>query len=811
MVMRKNWIFVTTFLIITILSAISFNISDVFASSLYADNTVISEIYLNGAEFSKDLHNISYFDVNNNFIAYTCDNQKINILNRRNKAEFEISNLNNVEYLKLTKNYLFVSDYETNSTLKVFNLSNFGEIEIKTESILESYIIENYSEISIIETANNNISQIFIGVLNPTYVKYFYLNENNENLVIDASHTGFIEVKDINKSTTNPITTLSNIAVSNENKVYVVGGDGENQNKLFKISISDTVSISDATLFYPSSATKLVVAQKNLTDYILAISAKHVCIVETNLALSESIEQTNWKKGDETLGDNSGFSLGTINNPVDVKFFGGKMYVSDSGTKSIQSFELNISAETKIIGDTILVASVSGIEGRFNKNATLNVYPNDKILIGDPLNNRIQIINNNSATAIQNSVLSSTNANFPISIGSSMLLYSVNLSSTTSALVKHDLESSAQPQHITSYLRADISTSIPTILSLAYGNGKVYILTTSGILSYSTSSASANYLTFNSAFNISESSKLSYLPKENKLLLYTNNRFFLIELDGSISSTSNLFENVSSITIDSNDNIYALQGSKILKIATSLNFQSLGEITNSKFSNFSSISINEESGILYAFNNNVCCIETIINPDFNYIEKTTSIKTANAITYVFAKPSGLNANNIEVLETLEIDSFKDIYSKHPISVDGNSFFMVYMENGYGFINSADVFFNDEDVMNLQESNARIKGYEANQQIKVYKFNKIDETEIKTYLTDDYRIFVENYDKDAPLTYISFYDENQKQQVGYVETKYIKFNQLSSFQSTAIIILGIALVCGILLFVFYKKANDRRKA
>ena len=163
-----------------------------------------------------------------------------------------------------------------------------------------------------------------------------------------------------------------------------------------------------------------------------------------------------------------------------------------------------------------------------------------------------------------------------------------------------------------------------------------------------------------------------------------------------------------------------------------------------------------------------------------------------------------------MLETLTIDSFKDIFSRYPISVDGNSFFIVYMENGYGFINSADVFFNDEDVMNLQESNARIKGYENNQKIKVYKFNNVNDEDIKTYLTDDYRIYVENFDKDAPLTYISFYDENQRQQVGYVETKFVKFNQLTSFQSTAIIILGVVLVLGILLFVFYKKASDRKK-
>lgn len=810
--MRKNWIIVLSLIMVSLFSAVSFKISNIFAASMYAHNTVVSEIYLNGAEFSKDLNNISYFDINNNFIAYTCNNKDVQILNRRNKAEFKISNLNNIEYLKITKNYLFISDNNgSTSSLRIFSLSNFAEINIKTEDLSANYSINNYLKISIVETSNNNVSQIFVSVLNPGYIKFFYLDNKEDNLVVNASRTGFIEVKDINKSTTNPITTLSNIANSHENKIYVVGGDGINQNKLFKISISSEITISDATLFYPSSATELVVAQKNLTDYIISISAKHICIVETDLPLTASIEQTNWKKGDETLGDNNGFSLGTINNPVDVKFFAGKMYVSDNGTKSIQSFNLDISAETKIIGDAVLVASVSGIEGRFNKNSTLNVYPNDKILVGDPLNNRIQIINAGASATIKNQVASSSGANFPISISSSMLLYSVNLSSTTSALVKHDLDSSVQPQPITTYLRGEISTSIPTILSLTYGDGKVFVLTTSGILTYSTSSASANYLVFNDAFNITESSKLTYLSKENKLLLYSNNRFFIINLDGSIALTSNIFENISSITIDSNDNIFALQGSKILKISTLSNFENLGEIENNKFLDYSNISINTESGILYAFNNSLCSIETVVNPDFNYIENTTSIKTANAITYVFAKPSGLNANNIEVLETLKIDSFKDIFSKYPISVDGNSFFMVYMENGYGFINSADVFFNDEDVMNLQESNARIKGYEENQQIKVYKFNNISDNEIKTYLTDDYRIYVENFDSEAPLTYISFYDENQKQQVGYVETKYITFNQLSSFQSTAIIILGVALVCGILLFIFYKKSSDRKKA
>ena len=808
--MRKNWFLVIIILIFSVLSATP-TIATVFADSFYKDNTVISEMYLDSAEFSKDLSNVSYFDINNNFVVYTTNNNKIQVLNRRNKAENIISLESNVEYLKLIKNYLFVCvNSGTNKSLKIFDLSNFAEIKIKTNSNSENYVIEGFSKLSIVETANNNVSQIFVSILNPTYIKYFYINIANNGLFIDAIKSGFVEVKDINKSTTNPITTLSNITNSNENIIYVVGGDGENQNKLFKISIGETVSIGDATLFYPSSATELVVAQKNLTDYIIAISAKHICIVETDLALNESIEQTNWKKGDETIGDNGGFALGTINNPIDVKFFNGKMFVSDKGTKSIQSFNLNISAETKIIGDQVIIASVCGIEGRFNKNSTLTVFPNDKILVGDPLNNRIQIINNNTSSSIDNLVLSSTNANYPISLSQSNILYSINLSGTTSALVLQDLETTSS-KTITNYTRAYISTSIPTILSVVQGNNKAYILTTAGILFYEETEDSATYLVFNSAFNLSESSILTYLPNANKLLLYSNNRFFIINLDGTIFKTSNLFENISSLTIDLFDNIYALQGSKIIKLSTIQNFQKIGEISNERISNFSNISINCESGIIYAFNNSTCGIETIINPDFNYIENTTSIKTANAITYIFAKPSGLNASNIEVLETLEIDSFKDIFSKYPISVDGNSFFIVYMENGYGFINAADVFFNDEDVMNLQEANARIKGYEKDQQIKVYKFNNINDSEIKTYLTDDYRIYVENFDKDSPLTYISFYDENQRQQVGYVETKFIKFNQLSSFQSTAIIILAIALICGILLFIFYKKANDRKKA
>ena len=811
--MKKNWLLISIILIVSLFSSIIFNVSNVFAGSQYSNNTIISEFYLNNAEFSKDLSNISYFDVNNNFIVYSSQNGKIQVLNRRNKAENEITNLQTIEYLKLTKNFLFVSNNDgTNSALRIFDLSNFSETAIKTADLSSTHTISNYSKISIVETSNNNVSQIFISILNPGFVKFFYLDINNGNLILNTAKTDTIEVKDINKITTNPITTLSNIANSNENKIYIVGGDGVNQNKLFKISIGDEILISDATLFYPSSATELVVAQKNLTDYILAISAKHICIVETDLELSASIEQTNWKKGDETLGDNNGFALGTINNPTDVKFFSGKMFVSDKGTKSIQSFELNISAETKIIGDEVLVASISGIDGRFNKTATLNVYPNNKILVGDPLNNRIQIINDTSSISIKNQIPASSMANFPISLSSSTILYGINLSSETSALIKHNLETNTFSQPIKNYSSGEIETSITTILSLIYGDNKVYVLTTSGILTYSQTSQNQDVVTLlvdNTSLSINENSKLAYLSKQNKLLLYSNNRFFILNLDGTILSTSNIFENISSITIDASDNIYTLQGNKILRIS-SLDFSIIKEISNEKFTKYTNISINKESGILYAFNNEICAIETIVNPDFNYIENTTSIKTANAITYVFAKPSGLNASNIEVLETLTIDGFKDIFSRYPISVDGNSFFIVYMENGYGFINSADVFFNDEDVMNLQESNARIKGYENNQKIKVYKFNNVNDEDIKTYLTDDYRIYVENFDKDAPLTYISFYDENQRQQVGYVETKFVKFNQLTSFQSTAIIILGVVLVLGILLFVFYKKASDRKK-
>ena len=46
------------------------------------DNSIISELYIEDSEFSKDLTNISYFDVNSAFIVYTTDNSNIQILNR---------------------------------------------------------------------------------------------------------------------------------------------------------------------------------------------------------------------------------------------------------------------------------------------------------------------------------------------------------------------------------------------------------------------------------------------------------------------------------------------------------------------------------------------------------------------------------------------------------------------------------------------------------------------------------------------------------------------------------------------------------
>ena len=80
------------------------------------DNSIISELYIEDSEFSKDLTNISYFDVNSAFIVYTTDNSNLQILNRRNKNEKILEHFNNIDYVKLSNKFLSVKSFLYNSS-----------------------------------------------------------------------------------------------------------------------------------------------------------------------------------------------------------------------------------------------------------------------------------------------------------------------------------------------------------------------------------------------------------------------------------------------------------------------------------------------------------------------------------------------------------------------------------------------------------------------------------------------------------------------------------------------------------------------
>ena len=160
------------------------------------DNSIISELYIEDSEFSKDLTNISYFDVNSAFIVYTTDNSNLQILNRRNKNEKILEHFNNIDYVKLSNKFLFVCDQKPEGrVLNIYSLQNFENVKI-TDETNNNFNINLFDKISIVETSNDNSSQIFIATLNSTFLKYYYLINGENCLQIKSS--GIITIKDIN-------------------------------------------------------------------------------------------------------------------------------------------------------------------------------------------------------------------------------------------------------------------------------------------------------------------------------------------------------------------------------------------------------------------------------------------------------------------------------------------------------------------------------------------------------------------------------------------------------------------------------------
>lgn len=806
MKVKKLAILILMFAITIFLSASNF--AQVNANNINDNALTISPLYLQNAEFSLDLSDISFFDINNDLIVFTTStSNQITLLDRKNKniSHIDIDNIDvddSVTYLKLTSNYLFVgASIVGANNLLVFDLKTKTPIKLKDQDD-QIFLINDYNFISIVDAEYNGKQCVLIATTLPNSFSYHYfLASGLEFLVSDTVENDVFLGHD-----------LSYFSLTSSSYAYIVG----NTNRLFKVKLSPTFEVQAPTRFYPDNDfVSMITVQKELgVDYLVAVSKEQRTVKVTKTTTPTTApsddKETTWSKGPEPLENNS-FKKGTINRPTDVSFFNNQIYISDSGTKSIQSFSLEIDNDDnmKLNGEKIIVASFAAEVGRFNPLSHITTK-GDNIVVADTANNRLQIINNEKSTEILNEK-GSRPQNIAVNTNGD-IFYSVKKTDTTSALIKLNT-STATFNEDAYYTSNDGDKIMPVIASITMSNNATYILAGGSLLHLPHSSSnSPKELDTSISHLINEQSIIGYSTTTNALVVYASDQLHLLNTAGElISSLSNL-PNIVDIAVSGSD-VFILHDDKISKYSIiNDTFEYNQTIQNSKFSNYTQIVTNNNSGTIYAFNNQTCGLESVSLPLFNFLQSSAIVRTTTHNVAIYARASGLNGDkDIEIITSLPINTYITLYSKHPVYKNGNYFFVVNLDGGvdntnggFGYVNIADVFFDNEHIVkDLHNHNAKINILDHSEHATIYSTDTLDSTVICN-LPNTHRIFVGQYDQSTPFTYIRFYDENQQEVYGYVLTKYVQLNKISQSQVTSLIILAAAFVMIIiLLFVFLK--------
>jgi len=806
---------ILVFILIFVSSILSFTCNKAIFFADSSTSAVISPLFLNDAEFSLDLTDITFFDINSNYIVYANNSSTtLTILNRKNKNIDHLTIEVDYEtiYIKLTCNFLFVGIKNVTNKLVVFNLTSKEEVFLKDTDGIAMQLYD-YNYISIMETSLQSENCILIATTSSTELTYYHFSTNNLNCI----RSSMVQNTQFSNHSLSYI-ALSYDGINSSNIAYVVGsGTG---NKLFKITLDNGFYIAVPTRFYPANKFVSLITVQNIyeteiKDYLVAVSYED-CTIKivktTTLSAPPDDKETNWTKGPESLENNS-FKKGVVNHPCDAKFFNGKVYVSDRGTKSIQSFTLEIdNADTmNFNGVKVVAASFCAEIGRFNPNSHLsNSNAFDRLLVSDSENNRLQLILNDEATEIPNTI--GSNPSHAIFDNDNNIYYSVKKTDGYS-FIKYSLEDSQFVEY-TSYLSSTSSHPLPEIYSITYALDNVFLVAANVFIMYSKQSntlTEVSYSSFTPEFN--NTNILTYLPQLEQLLFYSNNQLIRLNYNSAsvflpVGNVTNITD-VSSIAVDNNDNIFMLIGNSILKYKVEDNQIVLdNELTNDIFSDYNNISINKLGGNIYAFNNKTCSIETISLPTFNLIEQPKRVITTTHNVAIYKNASGLNGEVVEILAVLPIDIYLDIYSPYPVYKNGNKFFVVNLDNGgYGYVNVVDVFFDNEQIVkDLIISNARINIRDRSESVKLFALPDLEGTVICN-LNNTHRIYVKNYDKESEFTFIQCYDENQQELRGYVQTKYVDLNEMDKGEFNALIILCAGLLLALVLFICYTRFRE----
>lgn len=824
------------------------------------DNIKINTIYPEGVLDYVNLTNINCFDINNDYICYSLNDNNLHIYNLHDKNETVLEGFNKINKIKLNGQKLVISDSESIKVIK----------DLKNPSLktLEGISLQNSKAIDIYLSNTN----LLIGIIE---ANKFTLYQYDANFV----------------SNNNPISTFSSpyfnnsyMLAINDKNAYIVYKTGESSEELNK-----TITTGLATFNYHNSSltildTFIVNAKVLDTFYLnneeyLVTSANEILHLQ-NLNNSKSCDIKMSTKGD---ANSKIFPVLSI---TDINFFENKIYVSDSYFKSIQAVEIFTDEDLSMQSNQIILESFGIDKGRFKSPSNIFIQGND-YFVSDTGNNRLQILKDNKSYFVDD--FETDSAPHAVNLDYNQNMYFVTNTLISSQLNKYSLINNTYTKSTVFNKVGDENlgfvsdlciTNSGTIYMLDYSNNQIVYMAKTSLVGISGSSI---------GLNLSSQSQIKYLKHQNLIVIKDNNTISLLKLDGTKLSSIEV-NNLREITVDL-DAIYAITDTKISLVKVSENNLTLSNTLDINTNNLSNFSYNITKEQMLAFDNNRSCLvyfdckintsllslideisntpltsqDTLLALKLNsqpiyeypyfvgnvfnlsgtitqaigieefgdfyrilfsnnnelqsgYVPKTNTqivtytynpinVITTNQIVPIYKYPTLLKYNDTRlIVGNLDINNEITLSYVYPISLDDKTFYMYQFNDSIGFIFSADVVKSDnKTIKNLNTENATIYAI-GSDSTKLYASDT--QTVLKT-LENDTRIYVESYDKNQTYTKVIFKDSNLNTIEGYVLTKDIKMDKLDNTKLVLILVIVISLVLLasiIVTFVVIKKRN-----
>lgn len=699
----KKWLS----LILILISFVFVGNSTIFSRAEEINNELkISTLYPENVLHYQNLENIKNIAVNDKYIAYNLsNNSNLLLLNKTTKNLIEVTN---------------------NESIFDFKFVSENQLVLITRTNTYPGIPNNWSwsiNIITIEATDQTTINYINGLSLTNKIEHIDIFSNNNKILIGyiSSHTtpnntfNLYEIELINNTPSTPVqkdtysceqlNTAKNLVIA-DNQLYVVFTNSDSQPRLLSRTYgSNTLSTKD------------IISNIQLLDYYSYNSSKYlVAFTLENLRLLPLND----------IDDNTTTLTELAVSDIDI--YDGTIYLAETNEKSIASYIITTDNNQNIIleKDNVLVASNSDALGRFNSVNDIFVQGNT-LYISDTKNNRIQIIENNKVTQINDLLVDSQP--HAVQIDTDKNIYFVEKTSTaTSNIAKYSLTNNQEYNRVFNY-----STSTAGNLGLVSDctittNNELFLLdyTNNQLLSLNLQTGLQPKLNFE--FTLTEFSQIEYIRELNQLAVLNNNVIHLIDIEKLNTATNSIIDtlavgNCADITTGLSS-VIALCDSQIkcINIIDGVMHTNANSLDIDNFSQLSNINYNIATNQIFAFNSTRQAIEyfdysvdgEILEFD-NLIDNEALTISPLALTVlnnaiIYDQPYNIGNQHTGINNCIGIELFSNTYYR-VLFKNGNSL-------GIGFINK------NNTQITPHNTTSKINVITTNLKVPVYKYPTI---------------------------------------------------------------------------------------